>query len=166
MIIIEGCDNSGKTTLFNRLRVDLGCLGVINTRPRKEQDVLDAVYHMRELSQLTQFVMDRWSPISESIYGPICRDDHMIDEETLEYLDNMLFQMKATVVYCRPPLEVMQATIFDREQMEGVTDNLTRLYEAYDKRMDNLVSRGIKVLQYNYVEQDYFELLVKLKETK
>jgi len=69
MIIIEGPDNVGKTTLANQLAKDLGVEVVHSIKPTDFQAGVDRLNWMASNPLI---IYDRVSCISEAVYGPIC----------------------------------------------------------------------------------------------
>lgn len=138
MIILEGPDNSGKSTLAAKLHRDLG-IRVIHSIKPSENWTSKMVYEhcLKQIAPQTEVaILDRVTAISEAIYGPICRGESALGNYQTEALLD-LWQRPYTVVYCRPDDE----TILDnqgREQMPGVLENHKRIIEAYDRMMEDL----------------------------
>lgn len=162
MIVIEGCDNTGKTTLFHKLRIDLNMLGVLNVRPTDRWDMYNKTLNLLDIKH--PIIIDRWAPISESIYGPICRNDQMLSEADLFYSDHRLAHDKSIVIFCNPELSQVESTIHERDQMEGVVKFLRPIYYAYQDRIRAAQERGVRVIEYNYLSSSYEDLLNQLKE--
>jgi len=162
-LICEGLDNTGKSTLVGKLAEDLKLLAIANKkRPESIKEVFEYTTDICLLSTRYSIIMDRWQPISESIYGPICRNTQIIKLGDRGILDKMTSDFKAFVIYCRPPRSVVLASIGERPQMEGVVKNLDNLYSAYDDRMF-LVARSLPVIIYDYTINDYSNLLSQIK---
>lgn len=160
MLICEGCDNSGKSTLVGRLSGDLKLL-VINNRKRPASAKASRNYLMGVLNLACQFptIVDRWQPISEPIYGPICRDTRLLnfkDVESQHALTNVW--VSPLVIYCRPREETILKFKEEIPQMEGVINHAPKIIQAYDDMMKWLPSRGIPVIRYDW-EQDSYEAL-------
>jgi cytidylate kinase len=78
-ILIEGPDNSGKSTLCEKLSMRLGWPIVRAVRPLKdEDDMFEMCTNDIKLMQ-TNIIMDRSYIISDSIYGPLCRNQNLVD---------------------------------------------------------------------------------------
>lgn len=156
MITIEGMDNSGKTTLLNRLAEDLCLTSVKNyQRPRDNNDILQYSHAMQNLNfnMRGKLILDRISSISEPIYGPICRDTKWIDPEVIEECHQRSRQANALVIYCRPPNEKI-LDFGDRPQMPGVIDRAKQLLVEYDKQMAE-VRRVLCTCNYDYTVHSY-----------
>jgi len=56
------------------------------------------------------------------------------------------------LIYCRPSREIICGTINDREQMDGVAQNASKLLDLYDRMFLDLAARGIRFYVYNFEE--------------
>lgn len=154
MIIVEGCDNSGKTTLVNRLSEELRLLSIINReKPPNREYIFHYVATMTFLSSQYSTIFDRWPSISEPIYGPICRNRYLLESEDLTFLHTSVSRISPLVIYCRPK----DSTILDfgdRPQMGGVIENGDKLIRGYDVEMLR-VARFLQVVNYDYEHDSY-----------
>ena len=134
MIIVCGCDNSGKSTLALQLAEDLKIFHARSFRkPKSLQDILD---HHRWLSECpAQVVTDRHLAISELIYGPIIRQNSFSNLTEAKRVTSL---QTTYLVYCRPPFHTMVSTLGQRKQMDGVLDRFHALSKAYDELMEIL----------------------------
>jgi len=163
MIIVEGMDNSGKSTLVRKLSKDLKLLAINNQqRPQKARDIIDYLHMIMDASHRFPIVMDRLSVISEPIYGPIIRGSHLLNTWQLHTLTYQLKARKPTIVYCRPPRDVVLG--FRGEQMEGVVEHGDALLDAYDLSISQLRLGGFSVLNYDWTTDSYDQLKDELDE--
>lgn len=163
MIIVEGCDNTGKSTLVSRLAGDLKIMAITSrSRPTSIEDIAQYTGEMTLLSCKYKTVFDRWQAISESIYGPVCRGTQLIDDEARSVLDWITAFVNPLVIYCRPQYEQIANTIRKRKQMEGVEENLQELVSAYDERMLQ-ISGTMATFVYDYTHTTYEDLLAHVK---
>lgn len=152
MIIVEGPDNSGKSTLAWQLAEDLKRVLINNRqRPRNQEDIIAYSLDVYKMDQRWPLIMDRWAVISEPIYGPICRGTRILDPGVGWFLTEVL---KPTIVYCRPS-DARLLDFGERGQMDGVKENAIELIKAYDKMIK-------PDFVYNYETDDYQSLLRKL----
>lgn len=130
IVIVEGPDNGGKTTLAQEVAKKMKAVYVKVERPRRAVDLV-AYQSILEVAKGYSgiVVSDRHVAISEPIYGNIIRGGHELRQADI---DLCLGQLDA-VIYCRPPLPVIMKTLSDRAQMDGVIDNATRIVQAYDE---------------------------------
>ena len=162
MIIVEGPDGAGKTTLIQKLQYDFPSLTI---RPRfctstggPIEELSLAVYrdYTRGIQEGSRFVLyDRHPIISEYIYG------HDIPERHVDpaFLDRGMAIMAgriidlALVVWCRPPLEVIKANLDPDHEMPGVDTNIDKIYESYQIR--ELMWPG-KCVKYDFTDQESY----------
>lgn len=146
MIIVEGLDNTGKTTLVKELVNRLGIPSMIRVRPKAETE-----FRIDLLRVLTDgpWIMDRHPIISEMVYGPILRGGMVIEEDNLNALATLIDQ-SPMFIYCRPPDSVI-LNFGEREQMDGVIDQAQILLARYDFVMQFIRSRlPDRVIFYDY----------------
>lgn len=120
MIVVEGPDGAGKTTLINRLREDLGvevAPRVVSKDTEAMVDLLRWVHtNLRMGWQPTLF--DRHRLISEPIYGPIVRghleqgfDDVVWFHEALK----KFYLIEPVIIYCLPSFETVWRNVMSSE---------------------------------------------------
>lgn len=150
MLIFTGMDNSGKTTLVNKVSKDLGLPVIKSFGPNHSRDEKHIwfLYQMaREKVFPGSVIFDRFLPFEEMVYGKVLRGDpiYSLDDPYMKSLKDL----NPTIIYTRPPSE----TIFnfgDREQMEGVIETKEKLLAAWDDLMWKLKTRGWDILAYDY----------------
>ena len=104
IIILEGIDGSGKTTLAAHLKELSPWPATIEHRgPIKTTPFEELVSPLFEVGEDELFIADRWH-LSELIYGPIYRNESRIDEETLDQIETVLNYLGATRIIVSPDL--------------------------------------------------------------
>lgn len=133
MIILEGPDGSGKTTLGRRLS-ELHGLPLVK---RGKQDAY--LWVMSELSSWTLSglkIYDRFALVSEYIYGPLRRDGIQTEFE-LEFspTGQMMerFIQDSLIIYCRPPAERIALNVGRTAQPVDIGPITSRVIVAYDE---------------------------------
>lgn len=137
MIIVEGPDGGGKTTLIKLLKEELQ-LPVAprvvskNTRPALVDLKSWVDNNLEEGFQKTIF--DRHRLISEPIYGPILRYNQEPGFNDIKWLGPRLdrfYSIEPIIIYCLPPwTEVFSNIEFDRDN-EAVREKIEAIYSAY-----------------------------------
>lgn len=140
MIVLEGCDGAGKTSLLTHLQ---NTFPHIDTHERFSSSVggpaddLSARVgaDMSTYSHRAPQFYDRHPFISEFIYGPIIRGgvkDHL-DAPDMIRLRNKFFG-EALIILCLPQTGTVLRNIRrDPDlQMSGVLPNIVPIYEAYN----------------------------------
>ena len=150
MLIFTGMDNSGKTTLVNKVSKDLGLpviksLGPNHSRDERHIWFLDQM--TREKAFPSSVIFDRFLPFEEMVYGKVLRGDpiYSLDDPYMKSLKDL----DPIIVYTRPSSGVI-FNFGDREQMEGVIETKEKLLAAWDDLMWGLMARGWDVQVYDY----------------
>lgn len=133
MIIVEGMDNTGKTSLIN---------GLIERRPELRPAKSPGPVTRQSLGYCLEWmvkaiknpnpnmVYDRYSPISERVYGPVLRQGDQYGAYTFDLLRLTLRRQLPLIIYCRPPADVV--TTMSGKQMAGVREHAGVLLNRYD----------------------------------
>lgn len=156
ILIVEGVDGSGKTTLIRNLRKQSNTyfwVASSSRRPQTLPDLQDAMHWIGQAAFLRlPVICDRFPIISETVYGPILRGTNLLDQlgrRDQSNATNLLSEVDR-VIYCRPSKETIQANLAQNPQMEGVQKNLASLLQRYDDVINSLRDDNIYVRQYDY----------------
>lgn len=164
MLVVEGMDNSGKSTLAHELARATGRHVVHSPGHRLTPPQLRDWAEKSLFSPANPYIIyDRHPVISESVYGPVLRGKSIFHETWLGRFVRRSFyeHVRPLIIYCRPP--VTDITDFRKPEMDGVTDNALKLLSAYDGLIDELVDEGVRVLRYNYQVDEVDELLEQIE---
>ena len=155
IIIVEGPDGAGKTTLIQNLRKSTKRHFLTLSRngpPRKPEDLLATIPWIASCPKEVDLVCDRHPLISEPIYGP-----HVRGEESMIALVyppdkaiEILYHTVDKVIYCRPPLSTIIEEVNIEDQMPGVNERIAKIVDLYDEAMDTLRIAGLTVIQYDW----------------
>lgn len=153
LVIIEGTDGSGKTTLIENLRNSTKRYFAIIRASTYPPDGRGRPY-MKAANEFHNLypgdvILDRYHAISENIYGPLLRGTI---PQTIETIMFDLLEVDL-IVYCRPPAHIIRKTVLQNTQMEGVIEKTNTLIERYDDFMDKLRVKGKNVLHYDWTDQ-------------
>lgn len=162
MIIVEGIDNSGKTTIAKHIAETLGIDYVHNTiipRGSPNEDLSEWIMFIEE-SLMNPFtrVFDRHPILSERIYGPALRGRNLL--ATTDYFSTLM-EKAPIIVYACLPIEQVVETFDERPQLSRVLENLPTLIEAYDRLMVEIENYGIEVYYYDHTLPLAFEYCLK-----
>ena len=167
MIIIEGMDGSGKTILAQQLSIRLGNVPIkrfvtsegptnYDLLVEKVKTALAELHDQVMQNQRPVVIYDRFSLISEAVYGTILRGRNHFGDEWLALID-LLLSLDPIVIYCRPSSEFILQNIRETadSQMEGVVSKARELINAYDELMSWLQvkthrMRSGRILVYGY----------------
>ena len=155
MIIIEGCDSSGKSTLVRFIKENYQVQTVHSPGP---WDSLDSLMKWcKEASNLDarfrgRLVCDRHPFFSESVYGPALRGSSMLDAESYYSIKYDLAHHFPAVIICCPPEEVMMETYGQKAQLPKI-EQLSEISKAYQAYADTLDFWPGFFTDYNYTSE-------------
>lgn len=132
LVLIEGMDNTGKTTLAKNLLNELpGFSYLHNVKPESQLEAFQNVVALMSRGSKENIICDRVCIIGENIYGKVLRGNSYFTEDETRIIMKMLSSITAMSIFCNPPLITVLSSINQRDQMEGVELNAKRLYEEY-----------------------------------
>ena len=158
IVIVEGCDASGKSSLIEQLRLESNRYFWVlrGSGPPKTYDEIDEAisWITRSAHSGPQIICDRHPLISEPIYGMTLRGRNLLEGHYSEAdIRAHLLDSVDRIIYCRPPLEEICKKVGHQAQLKGVIDNLERLVKVYDQSMQFLKEEfGMHVLTYDYTQ--------------
>lgn len=164
MIIIEGPDNTGKTTLMDRLIEDIGLIKApMKFNPHDKEDVCqyvkdfyDVAYNYLSQHQILKEVWDRIY-FSELIYGPLKRDGVCFTEEQSILLPQLLKKIRPLVIICNTDIETIKNNLHEREQYINENE-IEEMKDQYDRLYDKVTPITPYIYHYNYKHDDYDSL--------
>lgn len=143
MIIVEGPDNAGKTTLCNKLSKDLGLTVVHSERPKPGSNPVN--HSINQIAPWGNIILDRCYAISEYVYGRIVRN--RVSQTHGTCLVDLMYRPHL-FIYCRPRDSVILEN--PGEQMDGVISNHEKIIKEYDQLMEDLARFGKgRIIRYD-----------------
>lgn len=176
MVIVEGPDGSGKSTLVRRLSEELSvpvhpraCTSDNGIDPATLRDWVDRDLHPSSEGGL----YDRHPLISEPIYGPIIRNFMADGFQDIEWLGTSMTKFRNRVkamIFCLPPWPFVETNVTKHHEattphLEGVLKHSQGLYEMYLHRAALEASAMDYVWVWDYTAHDRdqsFELLLSI----
>lgn len=153
MIIVEGPDGAGKTTLVQDLHAAFDL--PIGQRATKNRDHL---YKTTRQDTYTAIAADLVNPLchvwdrlyySEFCYAPIVKREIVFTEEDNRVIRPAL-ENQALIVLCLPPFQVVRDNVEKSEQMAGVNMNIGPIWRWYSLLGDRLVKAHRWTVRYDY----------------
>lgn len=164
LIILEGMDNTGKTTLGNFLSQKTG-LELIHS-PGAHQ-IGNQVYrwmadHFEIETQGRPIIYDRFPLLSEEIYGKVLRGGNLFEHSPEGRFGYSLLQdIDPLIIYCEPPEE--QINFWgQRDQMKGVKDNWETLLTSYREFFKSNHLGFSNIIYYDYTQNSFEEMFFKM----
>ena len=142
-IILEGFDNSGKSSLASKLGLEVVHPG---PRPKTDAEELKCLEQQAAMLYRRGIVMDRCTAISQACYS---------GTQHLTYHDwvvKALTRAPVVIVYCRPPIEVMMD--FSTHQVKSYDDEKFIKY-LQDNGLDIIARYDAFMARYPHIKYDY-----------
>lgn len=167
MIVLEGPDNAGKTTLGKQLSERLGVALHHSSNPKMTYAELRD--KMREIinDPRRDAVYDRVPLISEGIYGTILRGVNRFNCHEGNGLWQLFAASNPLIIYCRPTDETINVGLEfkpgeSEDHIAAVRANHLTIAHAYDELMQSLAHQtggDFVVIPYNWVLPGAFDKL-------
>lgn len=168
IIIVEGADNSGKSTLAQKLAEHFRLEVVHPGGPPKT--VANIIGCMSEqigafrMSNIVSFVYDRVTCISDYVY----RCDSRYDTIFKSFQEDLAFEPNIVIIYCRPSDEQLMnfdnhvtKEHEDEDVVERAKRNVRRTIERYDNLFDRFEdNHRLRIHRYNF-ENESFDSFIK-----
>lgn len=156
MIIIEGMDNSGKTTLGKALS-EYFAYPLIHS-PGFCPRMLD--WTESSLLSRSPRIYDRYPCISERVYGPTLRNNNAFDSVRGRRILKIFYDRRPLVIYCKPPDSIIIKNM--GKQMGGIKEKSLELIDTYSRLMAYFKISGWLVIKYDFTDHskvDYENLI-------
>ena len=161
MIIMEGPDLSGKTTLANRISALMGIEVYHSGGPANKKRLRRRLEYINYFYKNKKIILDRHICISEQIYGTILRKRTKIP---IYILNNILYENNPLIFYCDKSLKYLRNNFNfliekphkSKEHIKEVIKNYEAIYQKYESLMRKL-SKKLTVVKVDFeVVEDNF----------
>lgn len=153
MIVVEGPDGAGKTTLIEAARQLRNYFVMVRSsrNPPDKKTMIQFQFWLTSLPKDITLVCDRIIAISDRVYGPILRNQDLFDGLPLDFgLTHV-----TTLIYCRPPTSVLLKNAVEGVHLEGVRERQEHIVQAYDALMNRLSEKlNARVIEYDFTKDD------------
>lgn len=157
MIIVEGPDGAGKSSLIERL-VEKFNLPVAPRVVSKDTEAMVDLVKWTEDNVTSGFqnrIFDRHRLISEPIYGALMRKAFQPQFDNIVWLTAMnsfLFkECRPLVIYCLPPFETVRENVHTGDDNRRVQDVIRKIYALY------LARAATDIVAWNAVHHSYHQ---------
>jgi thymidylate kinase len=169
IIILEGPDGAGKSTLVKQLAQHFGDEMVHTIHhgpyPNMPPEALCKTFFRSMTPALTfndTVIMDR-SWLSEPIYGAIYRNgDIRVDLPRRRMLERVALSRGGVVIHCQPSFEAC-ANAFMARKDEEYLDDLTQLRQVYDEYETLGLRTELPIVHYDYETDSFDEVLTGIR---
>lgn len=155
MIIVEGPDGSGKTTLVRELCKTFSLREGIRAKGNRDKlwettvdDTLKAITAAADYRKPVK-VWDRMGNFSDPIYSNVQHRVTPFSAHALIHLRSLLSAIQAPIILCLPPVEVTVANCGKTTQHEWVKHSEARIWYDYRRALRNGVFPQ-SVIVYDY----------------
>lgn len=153
MIIVEGPDGAGKSTLIQRLKAENPELQLAPRActslggPLRGNHLLEWLI---DYGAVYGYIYDRHPCISGAVYGAVRGDPP--DASLWGRLSGLTREINenARVIYCRPPRHEIIKAVNDTAQLEGVSRQIHSIIDAYDAIMGVMIAHE----RYDWTKDD------------
>lgn len=146
MIILEGPDNSGKSTLGAKLAEFTGWPVVHSSSNHPKGPDEMYLVALEQLVPKPQ-ILDRVFSVSEAVYGPLIRGRNRVGVLNRVLL-RTLVRSQNLIIYCRPPeMEILNTS---KDEMDGVVENHAEIIRRYDKLFNTLDKCGASIYRHDH----------------
>jgi thymidylate kinase len=169
IIILEGPDGAGKTTLAETLRQRLQSdhmTQIVKHGPYTNlvAEELCKIYFRSMTQALTyndHVIMDR-SWLSEPVYGSVYRGGaNRVDMPRKRMLERVALARGAVVVQCQPSFDLCATTFASRSEDEYL-DTIKQLRQVYDEYETLKLHTDLPVVHYDYQYDEVDDLMEKI----
>ncbi len=163
MIIVEGCDNTGKTRLITQLVSFFPTLVPIKSKGLERPDL--ARWLCGQLLDGADFlkrrIYDRFF-LSELVYGPVLRGGTSFTDDEVNFIWGLLTVERPLIIICyRDDLLEAITTLGLREQMDGVDQHYATLSDKYRTLIGPLLEeKYLSPLWYDFAEEGSLESIL------
>ena len=149
IIIIEGPDGSGKTTLAEKLSKQTKYPIIHMSKPETAEELkLMKGEYLQTIRSGKNMIFDRcW--YSEMVYGPIMREGSAISYQDMYELEEQLAKAGAIIIYATGPKAALWQRCTKRgEDYVTSRDDFNAICEDFDRLMS--IPHHIPVVRYEY----------------
>lgn len=169
MIIVEGPDGAGKTTLVDHLskKYDIPVAERVVDKDTKPIDTDLKLWTEKNLKAGLQWkIFDRHRLISEPIYSACMNRKTHAGFDDIGWLTGRMIdftRIHAFIVYCIPPYHIVESNLNDDEDNTAVWGYAENIYNAYVAAAAGDVARGQAVL-FDYTSDEVYNRVDMLFE--
>lgn len=142
VMIIEGCDLSGKSTLVHELGKEYpGIVIKVTKRPlnKKKEEIIEFTKYMNSIlgfinhnRQTKMIILDRFFP-SELVYSLVKRGYEAFGDGHYREMEKVIRAMDHLYIYCNPGYDTLVQRLKDRGDDHIIEEDIRELSNRYEK---------------------------------
>lgn len=162
MIIVAGCDNTGKTSLVEHIKDKFGIpegRRFYSLPPKNEQEWNEWYRHIKaHLVSNPNAIYDRLF-IDEFVYGPLMRGGYKVGIEKMAELTNLMLITQPIVIYCWLPLTKLLENYGEREQVFSAYEAF-KILERYTEVIEQYPLNQLRnKISFNYNQDPDYHVI-------
>lgn len=162
LLVIEGADCMGKTTLVGQLQQALKWPSLHTGGPKTDEQLEQSMRRVEELT--SNYLVDRLPLLSEIVYRPITRGLTVPEEMQLQFLDR-ISELDPVVVVCRtriiPNIVAEERPHKSLEYWAKVKEGYPGIVARYDTLVDRLRHARVNVFVYDWSDPRAYHALTE-----
>jgi thymidylate kinase len=152
IIVLEGPDGAGKTTLATKLVASTGWRLKHYSAPQSDEEAAQMKgMYLQDMRMCRNAIFDR-SWYSDMAYGPVMRGKAVISAVDMYELERALMKQGGLVVYCTAPVPKLwqrcklrgETYLTEEQQLQAIVDNYNNVF--------NIMPHIVPVTRYEYNE--------------
>ena len=155
-VVVYGCDNSGKTSLTKHIAEKFN-LEYVRSKGGPNMSTQEVLQYLDKNLNEGDKVFDRFSIIEEYTNGLVLRGKDRFQDE---FIDKESFLNRIDLfIYACPSMEAVK-NFGDREQMDGIIENIDRLREMYRVfTVNDVINADRSLIVFDWTkDSDYSEI--------
>jgi len=161
IIIVEGSDCAGKTTLINRLKDSLNYQVVKGSSFEQSTCTNEELFNkFDEMTKLEKTVLDRFI-YSNLVYAPLYKDFALLTDDQCRLIESKM-KDKAIIIYLEAEMDTLIHRLKTRGDDYVTIDKLEGIKESYNRLIPQV---ELKVLRFNTSFMTTNEIIDEVMET-
>ena len=152
MIILEGPDGSGKTTLANLIKAAFPDFKSLHSPgPLKPEVLKERMFWNKEITKIDYLIADRMTVFTEYVYGETIREGSLVDIlDVLAFMKDFEKNPRNIQIFCDrefKPTEESDSQMSEEEQKEldkKVNANIVAIRDSYRDLFSKLINKFYK----------------------
>ena len=164
LIVLEGPDGNGKSTLIQQLYEDFGIPKYSSGGPKSKERMIEVLKELTDMAySSTRYLVDRVPYISEPIYSKAFGRKPVMLKKILE----SYYRLPQKIIFCHIGDQKQALANMSREHKShkplehllGVEKNHSKITDLYENLMDDLEHKGSNIFEYDWTNPTHYPQL-------